>query len=308
MTGEAVQRTEPQTPVRRPLPAATAVISMFAVAAVAFTLINARVREPATAHQLVLATVPLFDNADAPVFQLGAMAPEVPISRCIQIGYSGGVTAGIVRLAATDVTGSLADNLAVAIERGDPGTPAGCPGFTGSTIFEGSLRSLARLGDHGVPTGWQPVTAETRGFRITVTVTAAQPQLAASATATFVWRLQQAAAPAQAAASRPAATSTAPSLPASRLGAVPNSPAPATAAGGHGLWSKLFSAAASVARAAKLLADESRRHAGIPAGLVVVFIGFLVFQNRLDRSDPKLALAPVWRSRYLRFAAETDEP
>ena len=38
-----------------------------------------------------------------------------------------------------------------------------------------------------------------------------------------------------------------------------------------------------------------------PLGLVLMVGGFLTMQNRIDRNDPKLALAPVLAARHLEF-------
>lgn len=41
------------------------------------------------------------------------------------------------------------------------------------------------------------------------------------------------------------------------------------------------------------IATEAVRQAAFPLALILMVIGFLMVQNRLDRKDPKLALAPV---------------
>ena len=54
------------------------------------------------------------------------------------------------------------------------------------------------------------------------------------------------------------------------------------------------------------VAIGAARHGGVPiVALVAVFL-FILFQDQLDRRDPKLALAPMTGDPYLYF--EPDEP
>jgi hypothetical protein len=66
--------------------------------------------------------------------------------------------AGLVQLAAANVTGGLTDDLAITVDRGTSGRYGDCTGFTGSRIYTGTLTSLAAV-PAGVATGWQPRTA-----------------------------------------------------------------------------------------------------------------------------------------------------
>jgi hypothetical protein len=49
-----------------------------------------------------------------------------------------------------------------------------------------------------------------------------------------------------------------------------------------------------------LAAVDAAKHFGFPLALALLVMGFLLIQNRLDRSDPKLALAPI-RPEVARF-------
>ena len=55
--------------------------------------------------------------------------------------------------------------------------------------------------------------------------------------------------------------------------------------------------AEQVAHAAQVAAPKT----AFPMSLVLMVGGFLAIQNRLDRNDPKLALAPVQAERHLSF-------
>ena len=54
-------------------------------------------------------------------------------------------------------------------------------------------------------------------------------------------------------------------------------------------------------RATLRLAAEATRTGGPPLLLIVIALGFLAAQDRIDRNDPKLALAPVHGHQELVF-------
>jgi hypothetical protein len=201
------------------------------------------------------------------MFAATALAPGVPVSRCIRVGYDDATTAGTVRLAAGSVSGTLAGHLRIVVERGSAGGFRDCTGFSGTSLYNGTLTGLSA----GVPTGWKPVAGSAQTFRITVTLTdRTVPRSAMSARADFVWRLQGAA------------------------GTPAPSAAPAVAEPSHPSRSSLPTFLQPVVK----LAREAARHAAIPVVLIAALIAFLLLQNAADRRDPKLALAPVWRNRY----------
>jgi hypothetical protein len=251
----------------RVLPGHLMVIGMLAVAGVAFAAIGWNA-DPMSRAVGVMQTVPIFDDdgGDA-MFAAATLAPGVPVSRCIRIGYDDATTAGTVRLAAESVSGPLAGHLRIAVERGSAGGFDDCTGFSGTSIYAGPLAGLS----DGVPTGWTPVTGSAQTFRITVTLTdRTAPTSSMSARAEFVWRVP---------------------------GAVPApaaSAAPVVAERSHPSRTALQTILQPIVE----LAKEAARHAAIPVALIAALIAFLLLQNAADRRDPKLALAPVWRNRY----------
>jgi hypothetical protein len=55
-----------------------------------------------------------------------------------------------------------------------------------------------------------------------------------------------------------------------------------------------------LARAAEAIAEHPDKTV-FPLSLILIVAGFLVVQGRLDRNDPKLALAPVFADPDLEF-------
>jgi hypothetical protein len=222
------------------------------------------------------------------------MVPGVGVSRCLRIGYDGNAAADEVSMAAESVSGALAGSLDVTVDRGRTGGYGSCAGFTGTRVFTGTLQDL----EGGAATGWRPGDGEAQTFRITVALDlAARPSRDATAQADFVWRLRAEVTPSP-------SPSVSPSAPAA-------GPAPAstgsptgqhTAAGEHGFLARMQDLLRPIVR----LAEESSKHVVIPIVLVAVMIFFLFLQNVADRRDPKLALAPVTRSRYIWIPREMD--
>jgi hypothetical protein len=51
---------------------------------------------------------------------------------------------------------------------------------------------------------------------------------------------------------------------------------------------------------------ETLRQPAFPLVLVLIFVAFWLIQNRIDRNDPKLALAPMHVTPDLGFVAPTE--
>ncbi|HWG98422.1 MAG TPA: hypothetical protein VNV66_03650, partial [Pilimelia sp.] len=79
-----------------------------------------------------------------------------------------------------------------------------------------------------------------------------------------------------------------------------------------GLATGLGSAVAKAVEAAEVAVELTGRVAknsgGFPVASLLAMFAFLVAQNRFDRRDPKLAVAPVVGDPYLRFGAPPEEP
>ena len=64
----------------------------------------------------------------------------------------------------------------------------------------------------------------------------------------------------------------------------------------------------SATHALGTLAAGTARHAAIPLTGLLIMLIFLAVQDNIDRRDPKLALAPLYRERFLRFDGSPEDP
>ncbi len=137
-------------------------------------------------------SVSLFDDdGERALFPAGEqLAPGQPRTACISVGAASAVPGDDVRMAATAVSGSLAARLSITVEMGSGASMGNCSGFSGTTVWTGTLAALAAAatGD-GIPTGWQPSTVGNRSFRITAELPDDQATAGQVATGRFEWRL-----------------------------------------------------------------------------------------------------------------------
>ena len=286
------------------------------------------------------------DDGDQALFTDTELAPGRPVTRCLEVRYAGPAGPGDVHLVADDVTGTLADALQVQVDRGTGGSFASCAGFTGSRVFDGTLTGLVDATEVGVPTGWVPGATDQRTYRITVEVPAgSEPGRTSTATFRWLvvpgsapppttdpptgapptTGPTTAPVPAPPPTAPPTSLPTAAPIPAPPTAAPTTRPAagpPTTARRSPGgsaprgapapvhrpqsAAGKLGAVVQQVFGDAAEVATGAARHGGVPiVALVAVFV-FILFQDQLDRRDPKLALAPMTGDPYLYFAP--DEP
>jgi hypothetical protein len=310
---------------------AAALLGMFVIGSVLLGELGRRDTDPAYERTAALAAASLTDDDKGhALFTTAELVPGSVVTNCLEIIYGGPATPATVRLAAFDVSGTLAPSLSVRVLAGTGGRFGDCTGFTGTAVYEGSLDGLAAPAagstvPSGVDTGWTPVSGDARTYQITVTVA---PNVAqgVSCTATLRWMLVDDTpdpvrstrvptapeapapeAPAAAVPAQPVPVSAAPALPAAPS-AVPSparTRAQARRKGGGtadpttvaGVLDLARNVGGGVATVAKLTA----RHGGIIGGWVIVLVVFMALQNRIDGRDPKLALAPLRPEPYLSF-------
>jgi hypothetical protein len=177
---------------RRLLSGAT--FALFVLASLAALTVVAYAPRPAPAATpiAVLASVGFVSEAgEQGLFNVSGLVPGRSVSRCLRVRYGGTTPGGMVYLAATDITGSLATDLRIKVEQGTGGGATGCTGFDGSTLYDGLLTGLADP-DPAAPrttTGWSPVVGDERTYRITATVRDVESAQSKRTTATFSWYL-----------------------------------------------------------------------------------------------------------------------
>jgi hypothetical protein len=146
-----------------------------------------------------------------------ALSPGSARSSCLRVSATGAGPGDTVTLGAQDVAGSLAPYVLVTVEVGAGGGQGSCAGFSGSPIFSGTLAEFAGVPGDGLATGWSPAAVPSRSFRFTVDVADDRTALGRAATATFSWRLIQAAGPSTG-PTAPAAPANPPSTPTTPTG------------------------------------------------------------------------------------------
>lgn len=125
------------------------------------------------------------DDQGKSLFDLSDMAPGRPGEQCITVGYQGTVLPADLTMEAT-AQGSLADFLAVRVERGAGGAFGACGGFVPETeIFDGTLAGLAAEGWIDVLKIRNDGTEVT--FRFTFDIVDEAEAVGANASASIVW-------------------------------------------------------------------------------------------------------------------------
>lgn len=127
------------------------------------------------------------DDQGRSLFQLDALTPARPATRCIQVTYDGSILPVALRLKA-DSSGPLSRFLDVTVEQGTGGRFGRCDGFvSGSTVYRGSLDDLSDL-------DWLQVDSivnrgETRSFRVTIDLEDSGEALGLDTNLSFAWEV-----------------------------------------------------------------------------------------------------------------------
>jgi hypothetical protein len=238
------------------------------------------------------------------LFELTNMVPGPLGGRCVSVDTANGSSDATVLSAAVGGDG-LADYLMVTIEA-DVADPTACSTFAGSVLFHGTLTDLGRL--HGSPAAGLPVRmADGRHalVRFSLTLLDDNAAMGKRASASFRFDAEQgpvvlanAATPDTRAGATPTASTAANGPPPSAAAVAPRTTL-AKAAAPSGLAAALAKLGARAVKSVKL----ASKAASPPAFLFLVIFLFLAIQHRIDRSDPKLALAPVQPEPDLEFLA-----
>ena len=271
--------------------------------------------EPAAASTSAVSLVD--DRGGAALFTSAGLRPGSTESACVALSVTGAAQSfGDVTLSAEVTEEDLAPYLFLTIERGTLGDPTRCASFTGVPAWSGTLAQLPRTAAAGVPTGWRPGNQASTTYRVSVTVLDDPRAQGLRAAATFVWALDveplpPAPEPTPDPTPTPAPTQTPSAVPTSSPEPVlpsetptPTSTVPVTdpdrdppRSGGDVVQAPPLQAtpttvaevAAAVGETALAVVEDGQ----FPLALVAVAAGFLAVQGRIDRADPKLALARV---------------
>ncbi len=253
------------------------------------------------------------DDGDTPLFAAGNLRPGERVTGCVRVTHGGSKEAPVTL--SGQGSGPLDEFLDLEIEQGSGGGNGDCAGFSGTTLFDGTLAEFLQPADgsNGELPAWTASdAARARTFRISVSLRDAAAAQGQTASASFEWQAPAEgeppprdsdpappASPAPAPTAHPqAATEPDPrKSPAQRPDPVrsgPESRPPTKSPPATGKDKTLLDAVGKVA-------SETGKRIAVPSILGLLALLFMFAQNRLDRKDPKLALAPVHRDEKLRF-------
>jgi hypothetical protein len=256
------------------------------------------------------------DAGSGPMFSVPVMSPDHTETNCLELRYSGVAGTASARLYAT-AGGALAPYLHLTAEAGTGGRYGDCSGFTGTTVYQGTLADF--LSAHGTFASGLPVfdlpdASGTRAMRFTFDLDSASAAQGLAGTATFYWAAVDAPlTPTPTGAVPVAPTETGPAAQPSPSGssapvyASPSAPSSAATASGtpapsrtrgaptaggtrRGTAQEIFN---ELIRMLSSTAGFASRNLTFPSALLAIIVAFLAIQNRIDARDPKLALAPV---------------
>jgi hypothetical protein len=307
----------PMDPARRPR--AWAILAL-ATVAVTGGLLSSQPSEPDRSLQTAAAELTLYDDDEgSALFNLTNLAPGDVASRCVRVSYGGAGLAPLTLRGATAGSG-LAEHLALTVEEGSGGGFASCDGFEGGVIFRGTLGEFAQTHHDyasGLPASLGKDGPQTGTFRFTIALLDTNAAQGRTASARFVWEAQ---ADAPAGKPQPAPGSARPTPDigetppqgsaggSPRTGGPPSARArrhPGSGAGespgrpdraGEGEPGSSSSSGNALEAALAIL-----QRAAFPAFLLLVVLLFLRLQERIDRKDPNLALAPIGDEPDLAF-------
>ena len=315
-----------RTAALRPMAAVAAIVVGLTVAVgdVLAALGGSTEPEPAPAAEGLLLSD---DDSASSLFAMSNVGPGHRRARCIAISYRGVRAPRVVKLHGSGTATELDQALEMTVEVGSGGGFEDCTGFSGTVLYQGSLADfLAAHGDF--ESGLAALSpSEPNGsatFRFAMTVGDRPTAQGRAARATFTWEARDTAVeptPTPAAPRDPDAPKTRPAqgkgtaaAPAHTDANEPVDPETADVQLRSGAPSQSGAevrpssrrrdeAPPSALERLGRLAVEASKKAAFPLVLLLVVGLFLVLQDRIDRKDPKLALAPVYPDPDLPFSS-----
>lgn len=287
---------------------------------VAATAVGVALTLAANAHAEPSQTRPTLtlDDGGLPLVSLTNAVPSEADSACALVTYSGNEPARVRLYGATSGTG-LDRYLDVTITRGrfTGSVSRSCEGFEpdgndfigegAGVIYRGTLAGFpddagSAMADPtpDAPRKWSG--GESHAYRVAVVLAGGDEAQGLEATQSFVWGADGRTAVSTGTWWANAPTYVVPET-ATQLGEDEPPPAPFDPESTlrEDLANKADAAARGLVDTLKRATAVVAKRAVFPAALLVVLAGFLLIQDRIDRRDPKLALAPVYPDPDLLF-------
>jgi hypothetical protein len=149
------------------------------------------------ANQFAAGTVVLVDDdSGSAMFNVSGMAGGDTATGCIAVTYNGSITPAdvVLYVAPGGLTGTgLDDYLNLTVERGTGGSFGDCTGFSGSSIYSGTLDGFAAASTDfasGAGLWTASSTGDSRVYRFTLTLQDDNAAQGLTATTTFTWEAQ----------------------------------------------------------------------------------------------------------------------
>ncbi len=136
------------------------------------------------------------DDSGSAMFSVSGMAGGDTAAECIAVTYNGSITPSdvVLYVAAGDLSGTgLDDYLNLTVERGTGGSFGDCTGFSGTSIYSGTLDGFtAASTDFASGAGLWTAAApgDSRVYRFTATLQDDNAAQSLNATVTFTWEAQ----------------------------------------------------------------------------------------------------------------------
>jgi hypothetical protein len=222
------------------------------------------------------AATPVLDLHDrgSAVLSLEDAKPGDSATGCLRLTYRGSEPDRVLLYGSTSGTG-FDRYLELKVERG-----ASCQSGRRTPVFDGTLTNFPDAPDDAIEETWSP--NESHSYRFEISVRDDNAAQGLTTRQTFTWATEGFLA--QRAPEPDAQT------PAEALAQPP----------GLGGLRRVLE------RIARVAAEVGKRSA-FPTGLLLLVVIFLALQNRIDRRDPKLALAPVHATPDLPFGEPGEE-
>ncbi|MBX6371950.1 MAG: hypothetical protein IRZ02_06815 [Acidothermus sp.] len=315
--------------VPRAMPSTRATLATRAVRFVGLCLAVAGTLLATVNHPAHAADPSLASDATGPMFAgVTDLSPGTTAHNCVRLSYQDLTGTGTLGMTVS-ATGGLAPYLLVEVAAGDGGGYGDCSGFSGTTVYSGTLADLAA---QHADLSHQVVLAETSGSAGSLTVSIAvrladdNGAQGKSASAMFSFALtapdnaavtpspspSSAAIPTPSPSSGEVRTSTPPSQPPTTPVVPPRQTVEVPLTGntshpsGFSAWlGRLGAVAGRIVRAVAPAAAPTVKGISWTVLVTPIPLLFLLLQHRIDRRDPKLAEAPVYRDQTLPF---DDDP